>query len=169
MTKYDEKFKLKVVKRYLSENKSYRALASEYKDVTYKSIYNWVTGYRLHGIKALKDHNGHSSYEPDFKLAVLKRMWLDGLTPFQVGNIFNIRGAHIIVSKWEQQYHSGGINALSLKPETSTIRMLCSTIPKRFRNKADTEKNKQELLLELEYMRTQVAYLKKLKALVQEK
>lgn len=48
MAKYDEQFKLDVVRRYLSEQQSYAEVAREV-GVDYSLLRRWVAVYQLHG------------------------------------------------------------------------------------------------------------------------
>ena len=59
MTKYDERFKLKVVREYIGKRTGSSALAKKY-GCERSSIEHWVSLYRLHGKDGLKKK--YSSY-----------------------------------------------------------------------------------------------------------
>lgn len=162
MTRYDEKFKQTVVKEYLSGPSGYRALEGRY-GVDRSTIRRWVNVYRRHGDAGL--HKKFSHYSARFRLSVLKRMWRQGLSYSQVVVLFDLRGGTGVVSNWERQYHEGGLDALEPKPRGRPKKMTTPETPKVGVPPEDT-RTLEELRKENEYLRAEVAYLKKLDALV---
>ena len=78
--------------------------------------------------------------------------------------MFNLRG-HGTVSRWERLYHEGGLDTLKAKPKGRPKMMkpsLPATPPKA---KADDTRTREQLLDEIDYLRAEVDYLKKRKAL----
>ena len=66
------------------------------------------------------------------------------------------------IGVWERQYYSGGIEALSRKKRITTM-------PETPVSPVDDDsRSREELLAELNYLRMENEYLKKLKALIQE-
>ena len=162
MARYDEKFKKAVVKAYLSGPSGYRALEGRY-GVDQSTIRRWVDVYRRHGDAGL--HKKFSHYSARFKLSVLKRMWRQELSYSQVVVLFDLRGGTGVVSNWERQYHEGGLDALEPKPRGRPKKMKPPEPPKVAVRPEDT-RTLEELRKENEYLRAEVAYLKKLYALV---
>ncbi|AJY12973.1 transposase [Burkholderia dolosa] len=78
MTKYDERFKLEVVQRYLSGDKGYKALAREF-GVGSTQVEQWVASYKRHGADGLR-RKGHVKYSAQFKLEALERMQRENLS-----------------------------------------------------------------------------------------
>ena len=108
MAKYDEGFKLEVVRQYLSGSGGSKAIAARH-GLDYATVRRWVNGYRAHGMSGLRRKS--ASYDAAFKLKVLKRMWREQWSHAQTAVAFDIRcAAHI--GKWARQYHAGGIDAL---------------------------------------------------------
>jgi transposase-like protein len=103
------------------------------------------------------------------KLQVLEHMWREELSFNQTIHLFNLRGGGGVVSTWERQYHQGGITALAPKPRGRPKQMKSPTSPKPLSDKTTEAKTLQELQRENEYLRAEVAYLKKLDALVRAK
>lgn len=66
-------------------------------------LLRWVAIYREHGDAGLRRKKS-SLYDVKFKMAVLQRMWRDGLSHRQVTALFNIRTAGS-VAQWEHLYH----------------------------------------------------------------
>jgi len=80
---------------------------------------------------------------------------------------FNISGAATIL-RWQRLYNEGGITALIDKPRGPNKSMPIKAKPFTPSNKPVAEMSPKELARELEYRRAEVAYLKKLDALIQE-
>ena len=165
MTKYDEEFKRRVVHAYLSGDRGYRALSLAY-GVDRSKIRVWVENYRQHGDAGLRKK--YSRYSADFKRSVLKRMWQEGLSCRQVLTLFDIRGGASVITRWERQYHEGGLEALKPKPIGRPMKMRIPELSKRQEPPEET-RTLEQLRKENEYLRAEVAYLKKLDALVRAK
>ena len=143
----------------------YKGLASKY-GVTSGQIRNWVGFYRLNGDKGLTKKFSH--YSAEFKLRVLEHMWREELSFTQTIHLFDLRGGGGVVSAWQRKYHEGGITALAPKPRGRPKQMK-SLEPLKPIEKPTEAKTLQELQRENEYLRAEVAYLKKLDALVRAK
>ena len=165
MAKYDEIFKRSVVQDYLAGGGGYKGLASKY-GVTSGQIRNWVGFYRLNGDKGLTKKFSH--YSAEFKLRVLEHMWREELSFTQTIHLFDLRGGSGVVSSWQRKYYQGGITALAPKPRGRPKQMK-SLEPLKPIEKPTEAKTLQELQRENEYLRAEVAYLKKLDALVRAK
>lgn len=70
---------------------------------------------------------------------------------------------------WERQYHEGGLDALKPKLRRRQKKMPSSKPPKPLPPPAEDARSLEQLRKENEYLRAEVAYLKKLQALRQEK
>jgi transposase len=164
MSKYTEPFKLSVVQHYLSGVAGYKAVAHAH-NVPYSAVRKWVNLYQAHGLGGLTKKS--SSYSAEFRLSVLRRMWDEELSYGQVAAAFNIRSAGCI-SQWERCYHSGGLDALA--PRQRGGAKLMPTLPKTepLQSLPDPAgRTHDELVAEVNQLRMEVAYLKKLEALVQ--
>jgi len=165
MAKYDEIFKRSVVQDYLAGGGGYKGLASKY-GVASGQIRNWVGFYRLNGDKGLTKKFSH--YSAEFKLHILEHMWREELSFTQTIHLFDLRGGGGVVSAWQRKYHEGGITALAPKPRGRPKQMKSLEPPKPI-EKPTEAKTLQELQRENEYLRAEVAYLKKLDALIRAK
>jgi transposase len=96
-------------------------------------------------------------------------MWREELSFNQTMHLFDLRGGGGVVSSWQRKYHEGGITALAPKPRGRPQKMKSATPPKPLSDKPTEAKTLQELQRENEYLRAEVAYLKKLDALVRAK
>jgi len=164
MAKYKEEFKRKLVKRYLEGNCGLKTLADEF-GVSRYSIRQWVGHYNEHGDAGLQKK--HSRYDAQFKLSVLRRMRQEDLSFSQTAVLFALRGGAGVVSTWDRLYHSGELEALEPKPKGRPKMTIPQPPAKPTKSASDDNRTVDELRKENEYLRAEVAYLKKLKALVQ--
>ncbi|WP_374727699.1 IS3 family transposase [Herbaspirillum frisingense] len=160
MAKYDVKFKQEVVQKYLAGG-SARGLAKEYR-LDHSVVRRWVRSYRHHGVAGLNKKYEH--YSAEFKLSVLKRMKQDQLSQREVEAMYGLRGCGT-VSRWERLYHEHGLAGLQPRPKGRSMMMKPKIPPKP--TKKDDTRPREELLDEIEYLRAEVDYLKKRRALIQ--
>lgn len=158
MAKYDEQFKLKAVRHYLAGKRSYREVARIH-GLEHSLLRRWVASYEQHGSAGLAKKFSH--YEAAFKQEVLERIGRDGLSDRQAAALYDIRQAGSI-GLWRAQYDAGGVGALS--PRTKGRRPMPHKYPPAPIPKDMTE---DELRKENAYLRAELDYLKKLKALIQ--
>lgn len=165
MAKYSEQLKLKLVKQYLAGISGARVLAQR-QGVGYSVLRRWIAAYQQHGRDGLRRKFSH--YDARFKMSVLSHMWRENLSYQQATAFFDIRSPTCI-AQWERQYHDGGMDALAPRPRGRPKTMTCPTPDKPIENNAPDERTREQLLKENEYLRAEVAYLKKLDALLQAK
>src|SRR3546814_11708484 len=117
MAKYDERFKLKVVRQYLSGLSGAQSLAQDH-GISPSQLKRWVSVYKQHGLEGLRRKG--ASYDAAFKLQVIHRLQIEHWSLEQTATFFDIRcAAHI--GKWERQYHAGGIQALERRRGRSRL------------------------------------------------
>lgn len=165
MNKYSEQQKLDAVETYRSGDLGLRATAALH-SVNVASLRKWVAAYEAIGIAGIQ-RKRRQTYDVKFKLEVLRKLKSDGLSYRQAGALFNVRRIDSIAA-WERAYEKDGI--AGLMPNQPSPRPLETQVgaPKPLSDSARLETpSHQELLDELEALRTENAYLKKLKALVQ--
>ena len=161
MMKYTEQFKIQVVNDYLAGTAGFKSIARQH-GLAAPVVRRWVAWYRLHGVDGLSKKP--RSYSAEFKLSVLQHMWDNSLSQTQVAAVFNI-GNLTSIGIWERRYRDGGVEALAPPPRTKRENMQVPTAqpdPKP----TDQERSRDELLTEVVRLRAEVAYLKKLEALV---
>ncbi len=163
MTKHNEQFKLAVVQQYLTGMAGYDAVAQAH-GLDRGTVRRWVALHREHGVAGLQKKFSH--YSAEFKLSVLQHMWSDELSCQGVAAAFNIRNAACI-RDWERCYHSGGIDALRPRVRGRPKKMPDSQPLEPNKPADDETRTREELLAEVNHLRMEVAYLKKLRALVQ--
>jgi transposase len=165
MAKYSEQFKLAVVQDYLSDtSEGYRAVGRRHGLSSHTILERWVAAYQLHGVTGLGKKS--SKYSAEHKLSVLQHMWDNRLSISQTAAKFDIR-SYAMVSMWERAYRDGGIEALAPRRRGKPKPMTASDTTKPEPAPDDDKRSREELLAEVNQLRMELAYLKKLEALVQ--
>ena len=163
MKKYQTEFKLKVVKSLLAGDGGAKLLARQW-SVPEEKIRTWVSHYLLHGIDALRPKR--STYSAKFKLEVLSHQDRERLSSRQVAAIYDIRNPNQVVV-WRRTLDEGGVEALGNTEQEhhSMKKERCCPAPPS----TATPDSAQALREENEQLRAEVAYLKKLQALIRSK
>jgi transposase len=164
MVKFSTELKEKVVVHYLGGKRSARSIAQEH-GMDESMVRLWVRQYKQYGIAGLAGRR--RNYEVEFKLCVVKHVWENQASYSDAAMLFDIRRPGCI-REWEKRYRSGGIEALTLKGRMSSTMKppKPKTLPPVM--KEDESRSREDLIKELNYLRMENVYLKKLKALVQE-
>jgi transposase len=162
MTKFTYEVKLSAVLKYIEGNESFHALAKEIGTTKY-TLRTWVYHYQHHGTQGLK--KSYTSYSVQDKLDVLNYMDENGTSSNETAAILNIPSSSLI-RKWRIDFEEGGIDAL--QPKKKGRRSMNKEIKKgtKIAQSADSIEALQE---EVNYLRAENDYLKKLQALAQEK
>lgn len=161
--KYSNEFKLKVVREYLEgKNGGAKTLATKY-GISYSQVWQWIHLYKEGGIEFLT--NTQHTYSGDFKVHVVEYMQQHCMSLKQATAHFGIHGNHT-VEKWERIYYEEGIEALC-EERRGRSRNMSDKKPGR-PPKKDVNEN-EDLLKEVQRLRMENEYLKKLIALVQER
>lgn len=163
--KHTEQFKLSAVECYLQGTKGLQLISQEY-GIEKSMLRRWVGLYRRHGIAGLAPRRPRP-HDAAFKMSVLQHMWDNALSYTQAAAVFNVRNTQSVAS-WAHRYREGGVLMLERSRKRPSPTMQAPT------SKPDTpsdndKRSREELLEELEYLRAENAYLKKLEALVQAK
>jgi len=167
MRKYTEQARLSAVEDYCSGSAGHREVAHRH-GVDVSSLRKWIAAYQALGAAGLKSKR-KKHYSPEFKLNVLQRMREEELSYRQAAALFDIRKFDII-GQWERRYDEGGLDALSRQPGSGRHKKMPKPIPPTQLEPSDDEaRTRDDLLAELNQLRMENAYLKKLDALVQTK
>jgi transposase len=163
MRKYQTEFKLKAVKSFLDGDGGAKLLARQW-SVPEEKIRTWVSHFRLHGIDGLQPKR--SKYSAQFKLQVLSHQDREQLSSRQVAAIYDIRNPTQVVT-WRRKLDAGGVQAFGIweQEHSSMTNERRSLVPP---STAITD-SAQVLREENERLRAEVAYLKKLQALIRSK
>jgi transposase len=162
MSRHTAQFKRSVVKDLLSgKGGSSRDVAYRH-GIDHGTVRRWAAAWQERGEDAFRKK--YSRYDARFKLKVLRAMLSKDLSGRQAAALFDIRNPAVI-GIWKRQYDSGGIEALQPRPRGRPVKPPKSSVPSDS-TKSDESRTKEELLEELNYLRMENAYLKKLDALI---
>jgi transposase-like protein len=154
--RYDLDFKMQVI-AYYRQGHSSHATAKKF-NVNPEFVHKWVNQHQSGGIDAIKPKTNKAKYSSEFKLKVLTIMLEQGLSQSQTALTFNI-SSPALISHWHKAYRLHGMSGLITKPKGR------AAMNKPFiTDKPDDDKTLAELKRENEYLRAEVAYLKKLDA-----
>ena len=159
MSKYSNEFKLQIIKYYLEENHSYLECCKKFNIPSKTQIKVWVKKYKQHGPDGLIKHQ-NSSYNGEFKRYVVEYMHNNHISATETAIYFRLQTS--VVLKWERIYYEEGPQAL-FEERRGRSRKMGSK-----KNKKNVNEN-EDLLAEVQRLRMENEYLKKLNALVQER
>ena len=163
MKQYKTDFKLEVVKSFLAGEGGAKLLARRW-SVPEEKIRTWVSHYRLHGVDGLLPKR--SAYSSEFKLQVLSHQDREQLSSRQVAAIYDIRNPNQVVV-WRLKLNQVGVESFASSKQGRS-KMKPELPCPRPSNMIATDST-QALREENERLRAEVAYLKKLQALIRSK
>lgn len=131
-------------------------------------VRRWVKRYKLFGVEGLILK--HGTYTGEFKQHVIEYMHENHLSLFETSTVFGIPNDSIL-GKWERIYYEEGPQGLYRENRGRKKNMsLDKQKMKETNNKTKLNKEtKEDLIEEVQRLRMENAYLKKLNALVQER
>lgn len=162
---YEQRMKavLDVVENHMSSNAVGKVLGCGS-----KHIRRWVKRYELFGIEGLLLKNG--TYTGEFKQRVVEYMHEYHLSIFETAVLFGIP-TDVTVGKWERIYYEEGPQALYRENRGRKKNMMSDKVKKGSSNSKSSlsKETDEDLIAEVQRLRMENAYLKKLNALVQER
>lgn len=164
MGKYTEQFKLTAVSAYLDGNNGFRKVAQHF-DVDFSLLRRWVSSHQSESSLSSRSHGRR--YDDDFKRQVLSYMHEHRLSMRQTAAHFGL-GQSSQIGSWQRQYYSGDPIA-PVDRQKKPIKVPKKIKPAKPTNTDDSQKPRDQLMAELEYLRMENAVLKELKALREEK
>ena len=164
MSKYTFEEKYEAVQRVLygmSIHESARIMG-----VSFAQVQRWFHFYENHGWEALK--NSGASYDGAFKVMVVEYMHSNHLSCVSTAAHFGIKSA-VNVGKWERIYYEEGPESLLKRKLRGRPRKCMKEKEPVPQKKELSEETKEDLIAEVQRLRMENEYLKKLRALVQER
>lgn len=152
---YSLKQKMEVV-NYVLMNDTSLCKAEKKFNINRETIRVWIGKYKHGGKNALKNSNKKTKYTGQFKVDVVEYMYEHRFSHKKTSIIFAI--SHYLVKEWDLVYRYEGKDVLLKGSYMSNFMK---------KNKDLEKKSKEELMAEVEQLRMENAYLKKLRALVQ--
>lgn len=162
MAKHSLDLKLEVAKIVLTGPDGHKRVAARY-GLSPSMVRRWTAAYKAHGLAGLK--KPYALYPIGIRYQAVQSVLTDGLSIYETMDKYNIP-THTTIETWVRLYNEGGIDALQNKPR-GRPKMSKQEKPRPLPEKPLEEMTREELLEEVEYRRAEVAYLKKLRALVQ--
>ena len=129
-------------------------------------VIKWYRLYKNHGWEILK--NGGASYDGAFKVMVVEYMHSNHLSYKSTAAFFGVK-CDSNVAKWERIYYEEGPEGLLRKKPRGRPSKDMKKKETVTQNKELSEATKEDLIAEVQRLRMENEYLKKLRALVQER
>jgi transposase len=168
MSKYSQEFKLKVVHAYLSGSVGQREIATAFQ-IGRTQLQDWLFTYKSHGAAGLEPHQQQRSYSTEFKLSVLAHRRTHYLSLQETAALFSIPSFSTVYD-WERRYNQGGVKAfVDHRGRPQKMTKSNDIDPAAATQKTLIPQTQAELLREIEYLKAENAYLKKLEALILKK
>ena len=158
---YSTELKLEIVERYLKGDIGLKKLAQEY-HVNYGDIQKWRDAHQKHGVEGLR--TTHGTYSGEFKVSVVEYMNNTGVSIRKTAAHFNIPSFRTVF-QWERIYYEQGKDAL-FKEQRGRRSKIGIKRPRKPKTNIETN---EDLLAEVQRLRMENEYLKKLNALIREK
>jgi transposase len=155
--KYSNSQRLSAVLEVTEQHESFCSVARRL-GTDHKHIRRWVALYEQHGLDGLREKKG--SYSGDFKLSVVRYMHENHLSLFEAAVKFCIPNDGTVF-QWDRIYRQEGESGLFRDNRGKMKRKDKVVKP------SNPHSEEADLCKELEFLRAENAYLKKLKVLVQ--
>ncbi|MFC3041888.1 IS3 family transposase, partial [Virgibacillus xinjiangensis] len=149
-------FKYMVARRYLDERISYRDLSDEV-GVDHSTLRHWVKMVEYHGANAFTDT--YTNYTPAFKMIVVERIEKEGASIRDAAAFYKIPDISM-VRRWKKKWDLGGEDAF-----TSCRRKERYPVKKKQPSSSHSNDSMDDLKAELEYLRMENEYFKKVECL----
>nr|WGE06194.1 IS3 family transposase [Bacillus subtilis] len=159
MAKFSSEEKIQAVKRYVNGGESGLDIARSI-GVHNSNLHQWIKQYELFGEDVFQKN--YTTYSVEYKLDVLSYMNEQGTSIRETAAIFNIPSPETL-RKWKVAYETRGVDALNAKKKgRSSMKNEDQNVRKK---PIPTKDSIEDLQSELEYLRAENAYLKKLQFL----
>ena len=164
--KHSLSFKQRIVEEIRDGISSVHGQATEH-SLAHSMVRRWYRQFEAYGIEGLTS-KPYTHYSASFKLEVLHAISAERLSLMDAIIRFNLPNQSVIVN-WREQFHMHGIEGLKSKPKgRPRMKQKDKLSNKGHRSVTNPPlTTQQELLKENEYLRAEIALLKKLQALVQ--
>jgi transposase-like protein len=159
MAKLTTQEKIQAVKMYLEGIESQDIVAKSV-GVSKAILQTWIRQYEHHGEASFK--KSYTAYTADYKLMVLNYIFEHGTSIREAAAIFNIP-THSLLSRWKKELEIKGVDGLKSKKKGRP------SMKEEKKKLPPVEGTVEALQSEVERLRMENAYLKKLNALVQSK
>lgn len=169
MSKYTKKFKIKLVKEYLSGETGGRIMVAKKYNIPNSTLRNWIYKYKSGGLESFDEKQNKTEFTSEFKLSVIQYRQINNITHKQTAEHFGITDESIIYN-WEKSYQKHSLSGLENKIERSEEYMPIQD--KNSKHETPIDESEREELLRLreenKLLKMKIIYEKKLQALLLE-
>lgn len=160
MERYSVEFKKEVIAAYKQRELTKVQIAIKYQ-ISTQTIKRWVSEYESRGIEGISPKLKNSKYLGEFKQMVIEDMINNKLSQMEASKKYSVGRGQI--QNWERIYFDE--SAVGLYTERLDKACVNSGVQKGRKPQLD-KKIAEDLIAEVQRLRAEVAYLKKLNALV---
>ncbi|MBM7577879.1 helix-turn-helix domain-containing protein [Jeotgalibacillus terrae] len=161
MTKFTNDQKFEAITRYKSSLEGMEEIAKSLRTFT-SVVANWIQQFDYHGLAVFE--KSYASYKVQFKMDVLNYKQENNVSSYEAAVFFGISSPGMI-RNWRTRLEKGGLDALFSKKKGRPSMKKTNKQPKQ----APVEGSPEALQAEINRLRMENEYLKKLNALVQAK
>ncbi|NBI29950.1 IS3 family transposase [Chengkuizengella marina] len=151
--------KIQAVKTYLEGTEGYQTIAKLI-GVNPSVFHTWIRQYQYHGETAFE--KSYTTYSIEDKLEILYYMNEQGTSIRETAAIFNLP-THSTLIQWKKQFETEGVDALKLKKKGRSP--MTKKNQKETNKRTQTEGSFEALQAEVERLRMENAYFKKVECL----
>ncbi len=164
LSQYSEQYKLSVVEHYQNTSDGYKLTARHF-GLDHATVRTWVKVYQQHGLQGLRPTHGY--YSQPFKLSVVQDILNHQLSICAAAAKYNVP-YHTTVAAWLKRYEQKGAQGLAVRraPPGRLKPVGHRSIGKPLSESPASEVPDRRLREQLQYLRAENAYLKKLYALL---
>src|SRR5699024_84319 len=171
MVKFSEEFRAHVVFDYLNGHVGAKKVAEKHGIKSEQTVIDWVNRYRLSGVESFEIRRPDRVYDGDFKVEVIEWMKRTGASLTRTALHFDITAVSTL-HKWKKKWEEEGIEALYRqkgRPASMVSKKTNHSSKNNSESSPDLEKEVNQLKKENRLSKIENDYLKKLKALIQQK
>lgn len=164
MPKISNKIKLEAIQRVVEDGMSV-SVSAKLAGINKSTLQEWVKLYQEHGVDGVIKQDGkNKKYTGEFKIEVVEYAHTNHLSAIDASTHFGLSTKALFL-KWERIYYEEGPQAL-LEERRGRASKMGKDVG---RKKELPDQTKEDLIAEVQRLRMENEYLKKLQALVQKR
>ena len=164
MVKYDDEYKMEVVRDYLRGSGGYQYLADKYQIKNKSQVRYWVHAYKEFGESGLRRSPVNKSYSVQFKLDAIELYETTGKSYREISNGLGITN-YSLLAGWIKKFRENGIQGLSVKKGRPTNMPKNINKSEQFSTGQTDHERIKELEKQVRSLEIQNAFLKELRKL----
>lgn len=167
--KYNKELKIRIVREH-SRGYSTKFLSDKF-DIAHATIKTWCRQYHMYGEAGIEKSLSKTKYSGEFKRSVLNYKQLNKMSYAETAIHFSIKHSSTIAN-WQKIYDTKGVNGLNGSQGRPKKEGASDMVNKKRQPRKLTQSELEELIVLREknqLLEAELAYLKKLDALIQKK